>query len=122
MLVTGLFEVKLDPQNDELTPAGRMTISKEYLGGLTGKGIGQMLSKRTDGESVYSAIEEFEGALEGKKGAFTLFHNGIMSSLKHELTIVVVAGSGTGELAGIQGTMSITQEGGNHQYEFTYTL
>jgi hypothetical protein len=123
MPVSGVFEVKLEPQKDESAPAGRMTIFKEYSGGLVGKGIGQMISKRTEGgTSVYSAIEEFEGTLNGKNGAFTFFHNGSMSSSKQELEVVIVEGSGSGELDGIQGELSITQENGTHKYELQYSL
>ena len=123
MSLSGVFEIKLEPQKDEAAPAGRMTIFKEYSGGLVGKGVGQMISKRTEGgASVYSAIEEFEGAVNGKNGAFTFFHNGIMSSSKQELKVTIVDGSGSGELEGIQGELSIIQENGTHKYELQYSL
>mgnify|MGYP000008787544 CR=1 FL=1 len=123
MVLNGTFEVRLDPQQDGSAPAGRMIIDKTYSGGLVGTGIGQMLSKRTDnGASVYSAIEEFEGSVDGKAGTFTLFHNGIMSSEIHELKIIVVEGSATGELEGLTGELSITQEEGVHHYTFTYDI
>jgi hypothetical protein len=38
------------------------------------------------------------------------------------LSIVVIPDSGTGELAGLAGTMNIVIEGGKHSYEFEYTL
>jgi len=34
----------------------------------------------------------------------------------------VVPDSGTGELAGLAGTMEILIAGGNHSYDFEYTL
>jgi len=117
MSASGTFEANLEPQNDEATPAGRMTIFKEYTGGMVGTGIGQMISKRTEsGTAVYSAIEEFKGTVNGKEGSFTLFHNGVMSSSKQTLEIIIVDGSGTGELEGIQGTLAINQEDGTHSY------
>ncbi|WP_049721928.1 DUF3224 domain-containing protein [Gilvimarinus polysaccharolyticus] len=123
MSVSGTFTVKLETHHDESAPAGRMTLLKEYSGSLTGNGVGQMISKRTTGgASVYSAIEEFEGSLNGKKGGFTLFHNGFMSSSKHELNIIIIEGSGSGELEGIEGKLSITQENNAHQYELQYNL
>ncbi len=104
MSVSGTFDVKLEPQSNQDAPAGRMTIFKSYTGGLSGKGVGQMISKRTEGgAAVYAAIEEFEGKVEGKAGSFTLFHNGYMSSSRQSLDVVIVEGSGTGELEGIQG-------------------
>jgi hypothetical protein len=38
------------------------------------------------------------------------------------LNIIVVPDSGTGELAGLAGTMKIRIEGGKHFYDFDYTL
>jgi len=123
MSVSGVFEITLEPQSDASAPVGRMTLSKIYSGGLVGKGIGQMISKRTEGgAAVYSAIEEFEGIVGGIKGSFTLFHTGFMSADKQELKIIIVEGSGTDGLKGIQGNLSITQENGVHHYELEYSL
>ena len=55
MSATGIFEVNLDPQNDENAPAGRMIIDKKYSGALVGKGIGQMISKRTETCLLYTS-------------------------------------------------------------------
>jgi hypothetical protein len=38
------------------------------------------------------------------------------------LTVSVVPDSGTGELAGIAGTMNIIIADGKHSYDFAYTL
>ena len=81
-----------------------------------------MISKRTEsGAAVYSAIEEFEGSLNCKTGAFTLFHTGFMSATKQELKVIIVEGSGSGKLKGIQGELSITQENGVHNYVLKYS-
>jgi len=123
MSAKGKFEVNLEPQKDEDAPAGRMIIKKTYSGDLIGFGVGQMISKRTDGGSaVYYAIEEFAGKLNGKSGAFTLIHKGFMSKESQSLDVVILAGSGEGELKNIKGTMSIVQDGGNHTYELNYKL
>lgn len=123
MSAKGKFEVNLEPQKDEDAPAGRMIIKKTYSGDLIGFGVGQMISKRTDGGSaVYYAIEEFAGKLNGKRGAFTLIHKGFMSKESQSLDVVILAGSGEGELKNINGTMSIVQDGGNHTYELNYKL
>jgi hypothetical protein len=39
-----------------------------------------------------------------------------------KLSVTVVPGSGTGELTGIAGSMTITNDSGKHSYEFVYTL
>jgi hypothetical protein len=38
------------------------------------------------------------------------------------MNVTVVPDSGTEELTGIAGTMTITIEGGKHSYSFEYTL
>lgn len=123
MTIKGSFDIELTPQEDPTSPAGRMLISKAYTGGLSGKAKGQMLSKRTSsGTAAYTAIEEFEGKVEGKQGAFTLIHVGFMSPQSQRLDITILEGSGTGELTGISGTLSIIQEENKHYYELTYSL
>ncbi len=123
MSATGTFEVKLEPQEDSDAPAGRMIIRKKYSGDLLGSGIGQMLSKRTEGgTAAYSAVEEFSGSVAGKNGSFTLIHNGFISPQTQKLEVYVLRGSGTGDLANISGTLDIIQEGGAHKYVFNYEL
>lgn len=123
MIATGTFEVDLTPQEDEAAPAGRMVINKTYQGGLAGKGLGQMISKRTDnGVAVYFAIEEFEGTLKGRAGTFSLLHNGNMSPETQSLNISVLEGSASGDLAGLKGAMRIIQQDGKHSYELDFEL
>jgi hypothetical protein len=55
-------------------------------------------------------------------GSFALQHFGTMEDQKFELTVKVVPGSGTGDLSGISGTMTITIVSGKHSYKFDYTL
>lgn len=123
MVASGTFDIKLEPQDDQNAPVGRMTIFKVYTGGMIGTGIGQMISKQTDGgTAVYAAIEEFKGTVDGKAGSFTLFHNGFMSSSKQTLAVIIVEGSGSGELKGIQGELAIIPENGVHKYVLDYQL
>ncbi len=123
MKVTGMFDVSLEPQKDEVAPAGRMVLNKVYSGGMDGTGVGQMISKRTDnGVAVYAAIEVFEGSIAGKQGAFTLIHNGYMSSETQSLEVRIIEGSGSGELENISGGLNINQEAGGHNYELQYHL
>lgn len=123
MPAIGTFDVTLTPQQDEVSPVGRMLIHKEYHGAIEGVGQGQMISKRTEsGNAVYSAIEEFNGSIEGKKGEFTLIHQGAMSVDEQQLSIHILAGSGTNELVGVEGNLVIIQKGKQHHYELTYSL
>ncbi len=121
--VRGAFEVKMSPQPD--VPVGRMTLDKQYHGALEASAVGQMLAFRTDteGSAGYVAMEQVTGTLAGRKGSFVLQHSGVMNRGAPNLTITVVPDSGTGELAGLSGTMNIVIEaGGKHFYEFDYSL
>jgi hypothetical protein len=51
-----------------------------------------------------------------------LQHSGSMNRGAQHLEVTVVPDSGTGELAGITGTMSIRIEGGKHYYELIYSI
>ncbi|MBT8398172.1 MAG: DUF3224 domain-containing protein [Gemmatimonadetes bacterium] len=123
MFASGTFEVELTPQEDLASPAGRLLITKTYLGDMSGSGIGQMISKRTDnGAAVYFAIEEFSGSVDGRSGGFTLVHKGYMSSESQSLEVTVLEGSGTGGLKDISGSMVIVQDANGHRYEFSFEL
>jgi hypothetical protein len=56
------------------------------------------------------------------KGSFVLQHTGTMTRGAPELGITVVPDSGTGELVGLAGKMTIKIVEGKHFYEFDYTL
>ena len=74
------------------------------------------------GSAVYVAIERVTGTLHGHKGSFALHHRGIMTRGQPELTIAVVPDSGTDDLAGISGNLSIEILDKKHFYSFDYTL
>jgi hypothetical protein len=62
------------------------------------------------------------GTLNGKHGSFALQHSSTMDQSGSKMQIIVVPGSGTGELKGIAGTFTIKIENGQHDYDFDYTL
>ena len=105
--VNGEFDVKISPvPNDEF---GAMGIDKQYHGDLEAIGRGRMLTAgdASKGSGAYVAIENVSGSLQGKKGTFALHHVGVMDRNAQNLAIAVVPGSGTGELVGLLGTMTI---------------
>lgn len=129
MKVTGTFEVKLSPQNtyakgQEGTNLGRMTIDKSYAGELEAESKGEMLSAMTTvkGSAGYVAIEQVSGRLQGKTGTFVLQHFGTMNKGQDELILQVVPDSGSEELTGLSGDMSIRVEDGQHHFEFEFQL
>lgn len=124
---SGPFDVKVTPQDDKSDDPllARMTLDKQYHGDLEGVGKGQMLTASTEvkGSGAYVAIEKVSGTLEGRSGSFVLQHTGTMTNNTPQLTITVVSDSGTGQLKGIAGKMTIiVAAGGKHSYDFEYTL
>jgi hypothetical protein len=101
-----------------------MSLDKQFHGDLQGAGKGQMLTATTavKGSAGYVAIERVSGVLHGRSGTFILQHTGTMTRGALQLSITVVPDSGTDQLAGLAGTMSITMAEGKHSYDFTYTL
>lgn len=72
------------------------------------------------GSAGYVAVERVSGTLHGRRGSFALQHGATMHRGSSSLSITVVPGSGTGELAGLHGTMNVIISGSRHSYEFDY--
>ena len=127
MKVSGTFEVNLAPlaANTEALHGqtlGRMSIDKTFVGPLDARSHGEMLTAVTTvrGSAGYVAIEQVSGNLDGKKGSFVLQHFGIIHEGNTRLELEVVPDSGTGELSGLRGTMTIDINDGQHHYTFDY--
>jgi hypothetical protein len=118
----------MTPQGEALASEGvslgRVALSKRFDGDLAATGQGQMLTALTPvkGSAGYVAIERVTGTLHGRAGSFVFQHAGTMSRGAQQLAIRVVPGSGTGELAGIDGVFSLEIIEGRHLYVFDYTL
>jgi hypothetical protein len=126
---SGSFDVKLTPQSsgDESggSTLGRSTIAKHFHGDIEATSEGQMLAAHTDvkGSAGYVAIERVTGTLNGRRGSFVLQHNGVMNRGAPELAIIVVPDSGTDDLSGLAGRMTIDiAADGKHFYGFDYTV
>jgi len=121
----GTFTVDMKP----LTPPpaegiARFSINKQIHGDLEGTTQGEMFSggDPKSGVAGYVAIEVVTGTLSGKRGSFALQHSATMDQNGPRMTVLVVPGSGTGELKGIAGTFTIAIESGKHSYDLEYTL
>jgi len=125
----GTFEVKVIPQkadNKEAESAsvGRWSLDKVFHGDLEASSTGEMLAVSTDvkGSAGYVAMERVNGRLHGHSGTFVLQHKATMTRGEPWMSVTVVPDSGTGQLAGISGSMTIKIESGKHFYDFEYTL
>ena len=76
----------------------------------------------TKGSAGYVAIERVTGTLAGRTGSFTLQHSATMDANGPRMTVLIVPGSGTGDLKGIAGTFTITIADGKHSYDLEYTV
>jgi hypothetical protein len=132
MEAKGTFEVKVTPSDatafEKEMATARYEINKTWAGDFAGTSKGEMLTSFTEstGSMAYVAIEQMTGTLAGKTGTFYLSHTATMTkgdAASGEMHIVVVKGSGTGELAGISGQLKIIIDAtGKHSYVFDYEL
>jgi len=125
---SGTFDAKLTAQEwddkAEKATLGRMSIDKRFHGDLEATSKGEMLTAGTSvkGSAGYVALERVSGTLQDRNGAFVLQHSGTMTRGAPQLMITVVPDSGTGQLAGLAGKMTITVADGKHSYDFEYSL
>jgi hypothetical protein len=128
MHATGNFEVKVQPQaadNLQATASGlgRLSLDKQFHGDLDASGQGEMLAAGDGTSGAYVAMEKISGTLHGRSGSFMLVHRSLMvGGMPQEWTVAVVPGTGSGELVGISGSLTITLVDGKHHYDFSYAL
>jgi hypothetical protein len=130
---TGPFEVKLTVQpgsdKDESATYGRMFFDKQFHGDLEATSKGEMMTavSAVDASGGYSsggyvALERVKGTLHGRSGTFVLQHSATMARGAQQLSVTVVPDSGTGQLRGLAGKMTILIADGKHSYDFEYTI
>ena len=122
----GTFDVELMAADPELdTAVARHALRKTYHGDLEGTGAGIMLSAGDpmSGAAGYVAIETVEGALGGRRGGFAMVQLGLMNAGEQSLKYEIVPGSGSGDLAGITGSVELTIDAdGTHHIALTYSV
>lgn len=127
-IAKGTFEITMKPsppgEGAGRVSVGRMLIDKQYAGDFIGIGQGEMLSAGNPaaGSAGYVAIEHVTGTLGGLSGSFALQHAGTMHDGSSHLSIMIVPGSGTGDLYGISGKLNIDIVERQHFYKLEYAL
>jgi hypothetical protein len=125
---TGTFDVTMSPETVSGKTAdpdmGQMGMHKNWLGDLDGTSTGTMIGAGAParGSAGYVAMEKFTGTLAGRTGSFILQQFGTMADNKLQMTIAVVPSTGTAQLEGLSGTMTIRTNNGQHYYDFHYSL
>ena len=132
MEARGTFQVKVTPADatafEKAMGVSRYELTKDWTGGLEGASQGEMLTSFTEstGAMAYVAMEQVKGKLDGKSGSFYLAHRATMTkgdTASGEMSIVIVKGSGTGDLAAISGSLTIIIDAsGKHSYILDYEL
>jgi hypothetical protein len=132
MQAKGTFEVKVTPA--EVSPVGKdagltcYSLEKTFHGDMEGTAKGEMLASSTEstGAMAYVAMDHVTGTLGGRSGSFYLAHTATMrrgDAASGVMKVVVVKDSGTGELTGLSGELTIIIDPkGGHSYVFDYEL
>ncbi len=99
----------------------RTRFAKTFTGDLVGSSVVEatMLMMENAGPVAYVGLERIEGSLHGRAGTFVLLHAASGHGGEQVASWTVVAGSGTGELAGIRGSGEITDQ---HDLVLNYEL
>lgn len=128
---TGTFSVtEMVPQPFEAhvttgLPTGYALMRKEFQGGISGNAQTQFVAAfDPERGGTYVAMESFEGTLNGRTGAFNIAHSATTSGAdRTNEMLLIVPGSGTGELTGITGTGSMVIDAdGTHHLNLEYCL
>jgi hypothetical protein len=92
----------------ELSDGGKLTRADVLLSGpgdgLTSAIFEALMFYRADGTSDYVTLMHITGTIDGRPGSFVLQGHGTYDGTTARAQSQVVPGSGTGELAGMNGT------------------
>jgi uncharacterized protein DUF3224 len=109
-------------------PVGHAHMIKEFTGTLAGRSATQFsfAFDQSSGVGTYVAMEAFEGSLDGRVGTFAFAHSATTDRGSHDRLaelLIIVPGSGSGELVGLGGTGRIVIDvDGSHVLELDYEL
>ncbi|MFD6067226.1 MULTISPECIES: DUF3224 domain-containing protein [Amycolatopsis] len=106
-------------EKPEATEFSRVRLTKTFTGDVEGTSAVEMLTAVNETSSAYVAFERLAVTVDGRKGGFVLHH----SAGENGHHLIVLPGSGHGELAGITGTAKIVKDDeGNHTFTLVYEL
>jgi hypothetical protein len=126
---TGSFEVTsmTEEPYEELEGGMKLTHAsgeQRFSGDIEGDGaVHWLMLYRADKTAKFVGLQRVTGMIAGRRGSLVLAAEGDHEGGSSRIRWTVVSGSGTGELAGIEGTGSMTAPGGAAgTYELQYTL
>lgn len=106
---------------------GVVHMVKEFTGEIAGRSATVFVAAFSQETSTgtYVALESFEGSIDGRGGSMNFAHSAttLGGPERHDELVVIVPGSGTGELVGITGTGALrVDDDGTHHFDFDYDL
>jgi hypothetical protein len=98
----------------------RASVSKSYQGEIKGEGkLEYLMMYRDEGSASFLGLERVVGSVGGRSGSFVLQHSGTFKDGVATVTLLVVPGSGTGDLHGLRGNGEFAV---GHQQPYSLTL
>jgi hypothetical protein len=98
----------------------RVSVTKSYQGEIVGEGkLEYLMMYRDDGSASFIGLERVVGSVGGRSGSFVLQHSGTFKGGIATVTLLVVPGSGTGDLRGLRGNGGFAV---GHQPPYSMTL
>jgi hypothetical protein len=105
---------------DGLPKLTRASVTKSYQGDITGEGkLEYLMMYRDDGSASIIGLERVVGSVGDRSGSFVLQHSGTFKGGVATVTLLVVPGSGTGDLRGLRGNGGFAV---GHQQPYPMTL
>jgi uncharacterized protein DUF3224 len=126
---TGSFQVTGGTEDpyDELEGGIKLTHAsgtQAFTGDIAGDGaVHWLMLYRADKTAHFVGLQRITGSVGGRRGSFAAAAEGDHDGKGSKIAFTIMAGTGTGELAGIAGEGSLIAEGGpKGTYELRYTL
>ena len=104
MRIAGWDEAPVEEFGDGSKLTRAQVRLSEGEGGLASGSAGMLAYYRPDGTSSFVTVMRLTGILDGRAGSFVLRGEGAFDGTTASGRMTVVAGSGTGGLAGLSGT------------------
>ncbi|GAB4060426.1 DUF3224 domain-containing protein [Catellatospora paridis] len=93
----------------------RVTVRKNFRGVVDGASVAEVLTAAGPDGRGYVASERFTGTIDGRAGTVVFQHGGLDDGKDPQTFGHVVPGSGTGQLAGLAGEITLVHgESGAH--------
>ena len=111
-------------EGKDLPRLTRASVTKTLTGDIEGEGqVEYLMMYRGDGSATFVGLERVVGRIGGKTGSFVLQRTGVFEDGQAKEAYVVITGSGTEELRGLQGEgRSAVGHGMEHPFTLSYEL